>query len=101
LYREVAVEEHESDSDSEVVKITRVKPKSKSGVLRFHKTPKEKSTKEHTDEKGNEGLTISAAMIPALPSRSKGVGTGIEQSDQEEGTSSVPQVGVHGKPFFA
>lgn len=106
LYKKVTGEESVCDSDSEVVKRARTKPKSKSGVLGFRKKPKDKSTKEQApEEKGNEGLSTSAAPIPALPSRenlavAEGVATGIEESDKEEGTSSAPQVRAYEKVLW-
>lgn len=97
LYKEVAVEESVSDSDSELAKTTRIKPKSKPRVLRFHKKPKGKSSKDPIDEKGDEGLATSTAGIPTLPRRDNAAVveeavTGIEESNKEEGTSTAPQV---------
>ena len=85
------------DSDSEVVKITRVKPKAKSRVAFFHKKPKDKPTEDPIDEKGNEGVTTPAATLPALPPHDNVTIveddiSGIEESDKEEGTSSTPRV---------
>lgn len=97
MYRKVAVEENSSETDSEAVKTARAKSQSNSGVLRFRKKPKEKTTKEPVDEKGNEGFNTPAITIPAPSSRdnvavAKSVVTSGEESDKEEGTSSAPQV---------
>ena len=87
------------DSDSELVKITRSKSKSKSRSTRFRKKPKDKTSKEHVAEKGDEDLTASATRGPVLSSSDNlAVGTrgdvDIGKADKEEGTSSDPQVCV-------
>lgn len=98
LYKEVAFEESACDSDSELVRITRSKSKSKSGSAWFRKKPKDKPPKERIVEKGDEDPTVSTASRGiALPSNDNvgvvAVGDiGIGEADKEEGTSSTPQV---------
>lgn len=96
MYKEIAFEESVCDSDSELVKITRTKPKSKSGAWLRRKS-KDKPSKEPTAEKGNEDLTAPVAPGPALLSGDnvvEEVDTDVGESDKEEGTSSIPQVRV-------
>ena len=95
LYREVAVEESVSDSDSELVKITKAKPKSKRGVPRFRKKPKDKPSKEPIVEKGNADAPAPIATGSAPLSNgdvTEGVDTDAEEPDKGEGTSSLPMV---------
>lgn len=95
LYREFAFEESVSDSDSELVKIARAKPKSKSGVPWFRKKPKEKSSKGPISEKRNADLTAPETEGPAPLSDgdvTEGVDTDAEEPDKGEGTSSLPMV---------
>jgi hypothetical protein len=96
LYKEAAFEESVCDSDSELVKITRSKPKPKSGSAWFRKKPKHKSPKEHVVEKGDEDRTASVAKGPAVPSSDNPAavaGGSIDvEAENEESTSSVSQV---------
>lgn len=85
------------DSDSELVKITRSKTKSKSAPAWFRKKPKDKSSKECVVKKGNEDLTTPVARGPVLPSGDDvaavaGGDIDVGEADKEEGTSSVSQV---------
>jgi len=96
LYKEIAFEESMCDSDSELVKITRAKSKSKSGAPWFHKRHKDRSSKEPIVEKGNADLASSVGKSPAMISSdntavSEGVG---ESDDKEEGTSAIPKARI-------
>ena len=93
-----------SDSDSELVKITKAKTKSKPklGVSRFHKRPKDKPSKEPIVEKGNADVTPPVATGPAPLSDgdvTEGVDTDVEELDKGEGTSSLPM--VRGRSFIS
>ena len=95
LYREIAFEESVTDSDSELVKITRAKAKSKPGVPWFRKKPKHKSLKEPVVEKENADLTAQVDTGPTPVSdgdATEGVDTDAEEPDKGEGTSSLPMV---------
>lgn len=95
LYKEVVVEESARDSVSEEAKITRTKPKSKSGVLGLRKKAKGKQTQEPIDEKGDEALDTPATTVPSPPLRDNAAAVEdivTEGFDKEEGTSSTPQV---------
>lgn len=86
------------DSDSELVKITRSKPKSKSKSMPawFHKKPKDKPSEGRTVEKGDEDPTPSVTRDLVSPSSDNvalDAGGGIDgDTDKEEGTSSATHV---------
>lgn len=104
LYKDFAIEESGSDSDSELVKVTKSKKKLTPKAPWFRKKSKDKPQKEQMDEKGNGDPPTLVTTTPALPSLDAGVAegieTGIEEVDKGEGTSSVPQVRVYSTMFL-
>lgn len=99
LYKEVAIKESVCDSDSEPIKPTRNKSEPKPGSARFRKKLKDKSSKEHVAEKGDEDPTASVSGGHFFSSNDDvsvvaGGKVDFGEADKEEGTSSVSQVRV-------
>lgn len=75
------------DSDSELVKITRAKPKSW-----LRRKSKDKSSKEPVAEKGNEAVVPIGSAPLSGGNVVEGAGADVVGSDRGEGTSSLATV---------